>query len=110
MAGHLSQRCLRVWHLHTDSHGTKTRFVKNHASLMWCMECGDKGHFKCTSAKRSGKVRVCFKVKEGIVMEESQSLEQHKAEGSSLRDIEIGCAGCGSKRHDVAECNDKRGN
>lgn len=112
MAGHTQQRCLKVWHLHTDSRGEQARFGAKVAPLMWCMECGCSGHFKCTSHKRSGKVKIQFRMKVGLVEEEFSGKAKDSPSsdgGDSLRHMEIGCAGCGSKRHDVAECSDRRG-
>lgn len=111
MAGHTQQRCLKVWHLHTDSSGNQSRFGPKVSPLMWCMECGNSGHFKCTSHKRSGKVKIQFRMKVGLIEEEfsGKPKETSSSEGESLRHMELGCAACGSKRHDVSECNDRRG-
>ena len=52
---------------------------------MKCSECGESGHIRCTSFRKSRKVKLNFS-------------------------MECGCAGCGSSNHDVSECYEKRGN
>lgn len=98
---------------------------------MRCVECGNQGHLKCTSFKRSSRVRVDFKIKtnidsffkqkknknhsDGFNVEESSRSQRSSSgdedEGDNLQEtLKVGCAGCGSSKHDVTECNDRRGN
>ena len=86
---------------------------------------------KCTSFKRSSRVKVDFKIKTNIdsffkqkknrdhsnvfnTEEGSSSPEGSSGdedEGDNLQEtLRVGCAGCGNSKHDVTECSDRRGN
>ncbi len=79
---------------------------------MKCVECEEIGHLKCTSVRRSQKIKLNFRVKTEIVVQrltEEQESMSSDGEGESLSNLEPGCSACGSKRHDVNDCN-QRGN
>jgi hypothetical protein len=85
---------------------------------MRCTECGETGHLKCTSVRKSCKMKLNFKVKTDSVIAHlctknsfmASSDEYEYESGDSLQDIGKSCAACGYERHDVTECNEKRGN
>lgn len=84
---------------------------------MRCMECGENGHIKCTSIRRSGKVKINFKMKVDQIITSLTNLthnnssdEESVEEGDSLKEMELGCAACGSSKHDLVDCNYKKGN
>lgn len=43
-----------------------SRYAKNHNNYKRCMECGRSGHFKCTSERKSNKVKLTFDVKNNL--------------------------------------------
>lgn len=60
MMGHKEQRCLKLWN--GDSTYNKNimdKFVK-------CIECGKKGHFKCSQESKTWKIKLDFEVKNNL--------------------------------------------
>lgn len=71
--GHQQSRCLKVWNPSNVQYSTQrderrpaSRFTKNHNGYKRCMECGNMGHFKCTSEKRSRRVNLTFDVADNL--------------------------------------------
>ena len=72
--GHLQIRCLKVWNQSNVQYDTRkgdekskaSRFSKNHNNFKRCIECGENGHFKCTSERKSRKVNLTFKVADNL--------------------------------------------